>query len=97
MNSAPAPFATAFRLPEDRATLFRILAAAPGGLTRPQILERWPADPAAPDEVSLWRWLMRGARDGTIVRTGIGKRGRPFVYRLAAFDAPAGAVAESQC
>ena len=95
MNPTPSPFATAFRLPEDLATLFRILAAAPDGLTRQQILMRWPADPAAPDEVSLWRWLMRGARDGTIVRTGIGKRGRPFVYRLV-IEAPAAGLTETR-
>jgi hypothetical protein len=85
-----------FPLPRDLATLVHILAAAPDGLTREQILKRWPADRPAPGEVSVWRWLMRAARAGTVLRTGTGKRGRPFVYRLVGTETPAAALTETR-
>src|SRR4051794_9794901 len=96
MNTTPAPFVPVFRPADGPATLFRVLAPAPDGFTRQQILKRWPADRPMPGEVSLWRWLMRAARDGTVLRIGTGKRSCPFVYRLVAIEAPAGAVTEAR-
>jgi hypothetical protein len=92
----PAPYVAMLPAADRPITLFRVLAAVPGGLTRQQILKRWPADRPSPGEVSVWRWLMRGARDGTVLRTGTGRRGRPFVYRLAGTETPAPALTEAR-
>ena len=62
--------------------LTRLLTNAPGGLTRQQVRERWPAEYAAPAEVTLWRWLERAARCRDLTRTGTGRRSDPFRFRL---------------
>ena len=95
MNTTPVPFVRVFRPADGPATLFRVLAAAPDGLTRQMILKRWPAGQPLPGEVSLWRWLMRAGRDGTVLRIGTGKRSQPFVYRLVGIESPAAAVADA--
>jgi hypothetical protein len=95
MNTTPAPLVRVFRRADGPAALVRILAGAPDGLTRQMILKRWPADQPLPGEVSLWRWLMRAARDGAVLRIGTGKRSHPFAYRLVGIESPAAAVADA--
>ena len=70
-------------MPAGHGVLLDILGAAGTGLTRAQILARWPADRPAPGDVGLWRWLERAVRDRVLTRTGTGVRADPFRYGVA--------------
>jgi hypothetical protein len=60
-----------------------LMAAEPHGLTRLEIMARWPANGGKPSLPSLRRWLDRALVQGLIFRRGLGHRSDPFVYGLA--------------
>jgi hypothetical protein len=51
-------------------------------LTRPEVLERWPADWPKPATQTLWRWLDRAVALNLVRRDGAGVRFAPFRYWL---------------
>jgi hypothetical protein len=67
-------------------TLQLILAGASAKLTRPEIVEQWPADRPAPSPATLWRFLDRAVADGLVFRDGEGRRGAPHRYWSPALE-----------
>ena len=59
-----------------------ILLDAAQKLTRPEILEAWPADPHPPSLPTLYRWLERAVSLALVHRDGTGKRNDPHRYWL---------------
>ncbi len=51
-------------------------------LTRPEILEAWPAEQERPSSQTLWRWLERAVSDGRVKRDGRGTSDDPYRYWL---------------
>ena len=64
-----------------------ILADAPKGLTRQELLETWPAA-QPPNRVTLWRWLDRAVAEAQLARGGTGRRANPYRYWLPEVSAP---------
>jgi hypothetical protein len=59
-----------------------VLEDAKQKLTRRQILQQWPPDFKAPDDVTVWRWLERAVSDGLVQQDGLGRRNAPYRYWL---------------
>ena len=73
--------------PPSLETLRQLLSQSASGLSRQEILERWP-EPERPRADSLWRTLTHGCEQGVFVRTGEGTKAEAFRYGLAECPAP---------
>ena len=51
-------------------------------LTRREVRSQWPEDHAAPGLTALWEWLESAVAAGQVVRSGTGRRKKPFRYCL---------------
>jgi hypothetical protein len=74
----PAAFAPALD------ALRALFAAAPGPLTRHEILERWTSPATRPTLNTLWRWIKRARELSVVACQGSGSKTDPFRYGLAA-------------
>jgi hypothetical protein len=63
-----------------------VLREAGRKLTRKEVLKDWPRG-AKPDELTLYRWLERGVKEGKVKRQGRGCKGEPFRYWLPEVEA----------
>jgi AAA domain len=76
---------------DDGGRLLRqVLAEAGEGLTRRELLERWPPGWPRPNEVTLWRWLGRAVAEGWVRREGTGRGPSPYRFGLAEWDRGSG-------
>jgi len=66
--------------------LQQILEESEGPLSRRDILRRWPENVLAPAKLTLWKWLDRVVKEGTVHVDGQGTRKDPHRYRLPGME-----------